>query len=48
MRLQFIPADIKTSHQADVDNLRYNPDYFNDLPTEELSGVIAHSVMHLA
>ncbi len=47
MRLRFTPADIKTAVTDGID-LRYNPDYFNDLPTEELSGVIAHSVMHLA
>lgn len=47
MRLQFTPADIKTAVTDGV-ALRYNPDYFNSLPTEELSGVIAHSVMHLA
>lgn len=47
MRLQFIPAEIKTAVTDGV-ALRYNPDYFNSLPTEELSGVIAHSVMHLA
>ena len=47
MRLRFTPADIKTAVTDGID-LRYNPDYFNDLPTEELSGIIAHSVMHLA
>jgi len=47
MRLQFTPADIDKA-VTDGIHLRYNPDYFNGLSTEELSGVIAHSVMHLA
>jgi len=45
--LRFIPADVKTCVTDGV-TVQYSPEYFNSLSVDELQGVIAHEVMHLA